>query len=121
MKKRILVIDDDPDILEILAIIFEDEGFDVVLSETGDEADRIPDINPDVVILDLKLRGSGKNGADICYKIKSRPETFSVPVLLFSSEDNIAEISKQCNADGYIKKPFDVEHLVIKIKEILAA
>ena len=121
MKKRILVIDDDPDLLEILGIIFEGEGFDVVLSETGDEADDIPNINPDLVILDLMLRGSGKNGAEICYQIKSRPEMLNLPVILCSSEDNIAEISKQCKANGYVKKPFDVDYLMEKIREMLAA
>jgi two-component system response regulator VicR len=121
MPKRILIIDDDPDILEILNLIFEQEGFEVKLSETGEEAEQLAHINPDLVLLDIRILGSGKNGADICYKIKSRPETQFLPILLFSSEENIEEISEQCGADGYISKPFEVEHLMVKVKKILAA
>ena len=121
MPKRILIIDDDTDILKILDIIFKHEGYDVILSETGDEADQIQQISPDLVILDIMITGSGKNGADICVKIKSRPETQNLPVILLSSEDNIEEVSDLCGANGYISKPFEVSQLIIKVKELLVA
>ena len=121
MSKRIMVIDDDPDILEILNIIFEQEGFEVTLSETGEEAENILEINPDLVLMDIKIAGSGKNGADLCYKIKSSPDTLDFSVVLFSSEDNIDEISKQCRANGYIKKPLDIDYFLVKVREFLAA
>src|ERR1700694_4155076 len=119
MQKKILVIDDDKDILEILNLIFEQEGFEVKLSETGEEAEHLTHINPDLILLDIRISGSDKNGADICYKIKSQPETQDVPVILFSSEANIEEISEQCGANGYISKPFEVENLIIKVREFL--
>jgi len=121
MPKKILVIDDDRDILEIIDIIFKQEGYDVILSETGHEAEYIQQINPDLVLLDIRISGSGKNGIDICSKIKSRPETKDLPVILFSAEDNIEEMSHQCGADGYIRKPFKARQLIKKVKEILVA
>ena len=60
--KRILIIEDDPDILEILGIIFQEEGYEVILSETGDETAIIHLIIPDIVLLDVRLERSAKNG-----------------------------------------------------------
>jgi two-component system response regulator VicR len=121
MAKRILVIDDDPDILEILDIIFTQEGYDVILSETGREAENILEINPDLVVLDIMIAGSDKSGAAICAKIKSRPETQNLPVIMFSSEENIREISEECGANGYASKPVQTLELISKVKAFLAA
>jgi len=73
------------------------------------------------VILDIRISGSGRNGADICAKIKSQPETQDLPVIMISSEDNLKEISEQCKANGYIKKPFEVSNLIAKVNELFAA
>jgi DNA-binding response OmpR family regulator len=121
MAKKILVIDDDTDILEILDIVFKQEGYEVVLSETGDEADQIQQIHPDIVLLDLQLRVSGRNGADICAKIKGNAQTMDIPVILISSEDNIEQISEKCGANAYISKPFKMSHLLWNVNKILAA
>jgi two-component system response regulator VicR len=121
MTKRILIIDDDPDILEILDIIFKQEGYEVVLSETGHEAEDIAGVNPDLVLLDIRITGSGRNGADICAKIKSRRETQDLPVIMVSSEENLEEICARCKANGYIRKPFEISALITKINELFAA
>ncbi len=121
MPKKILVIDDDHDILEIIDIIFRQEGYDVVLSDNGKETENIGQINPDLVLLDVRITGSDKNGVEICAQIKSNPETQNLPVLLFSAEDDIAELTRRCGANGYIRKPFRAAHLMAKINEILAA
>jgi two-component system response regulator VicR len=121
MPKKILVIDDDHDILEIVDIIFRQEGYDVVLCDNGKEAENVGQINPDLVLLDIRIARSGKNGVEICAKIKSNPETWNLPVLLFSAEDNIEEMTHICGANGYVRKPFRAAQLIYKINEILAA
>jgi two-component system, OmpR family, response regulator VicR len=121
MPKRILIIDDDPDILEILNIIFKQEGYEVFLSKTGYEADNLKDINPDLVLLDIMISTSGRNGSTICAKIKSSPATRNLPVIIVSAEDNIQELSKKCGANGYVSKPFHFNELIGKIHELLAA
>jgi two-component system response regulator VicR len=121
MPKKILVIDDDPDILEILDIIFKQEGYDVILSETGQEPELIQEIGPDIVLLDIRLKGSNTNGGEICARIKSRPETSHLPVIMLSSEDNLKEVSDECGANAYISKPFKVSQLINKVNELLAA
>ncbi len=121
MPKKILVIDDDHDILEIIDIIFRQEGYDVILSDNGKAAENVGQIHPDLVLLDIRIAGSGKNGVDICAQIKSSPETQNLPVLLFSAEDDIAELTRRCGANGYIRKPFRAAHIIAKVNEILAA
>jgi two-component system response regulator VicR len=119
MQKRILIIEDDPDILEILNIIFTEEGFEVILSPTGDESNRLAQINPNVILLDVRLKNSDQNGTDICIKIKSQKETCHVPVILLSAEDNLAIITKECGADAFVIKPFDIAYLAEKVQLLL--
>ncbi|HWZ14302.1 MAG TPA: response regulator [Mucilaginibacter sp.] len=123
MPKRILVIDDDPDILEILDIIFQQEGYEVVLSETGNEAepDQIMGINPDLILLDLEIKSSNKDGAVICAILKSQPETKKLPIVLLSSKSDVGKICGECGADDYLRKPFDIIQLSTKIRQHLAA
>ena len=115
--KRILIIEDDPDILEILGIIFQEEGYEVILSETGDETAIIHLIIPDIVLLDVRLERSAKNGDVLCAELKSQPATHQLPVLLLSAERDIKQICVECGANGYIAKPFDITALVLKVRQ----
>src|SRR5258708_3742112 len=65
MKKRMLVIDDDEDILTILNIIFQEEDYEVVLSNTGEAANHLHVIHPDLILLDVRIIGSAKSGPEI--------------------------------------------------------
>lgn len=82
MGKRVLVIDDD--ILEILNVIFQENGYKIVLSNTGEAAEHIRVIQPDIVLLDVCIVGSVKSGPEICNEIKSQLETRYLPVMLVS-------------------------------------
>jgi DNA-binding response OmpR family regulator len=117
--KRILVIDDDEDLLEILSLIFQAEGYNVVLSNNSEVAEHVREIGPDLVILDIRISGSVKNGGEICQELKNKFENARIPVLLISAEANIRRIAEACGADGYIKKPFDIDDLLLRIKELL--
>lgn len=116
MNKRILIIDDDEDILDILHIIFRDEGFNVVVSNTGEAAENIHIINPDVILLDVRIAGSQKRGDQICAEIKSTYPGKKIPVVLVSAETNLEMLANQCGADLYIKKPFDIYDLLVQVK-----
>jgi two-component system response regulator VicR len=120
MKKRILIIDDDEDILDILHIIFRDEGFNVVTSNTGEAAENIHIINPDLILLDVRLAGSSKSGDQICAEIKANYPENKLPVVLVSAETNLELLANQCGADFYIKKPFDIYDLLLEVKRSLA-
>lgn len=120
MGKRILVIDDDEDILELLNIIFQESGYDVILSNTAEAAGHITVIHPDLILLDVRIAGSFKTGADICREIKSNYETSNLPVMLVSGETNLEMIARDCGADFFVAKPFDIFELMISVKQYLS-
>lgn len=119
MNKRILAIDDDEDILAILQIIFEDEGYEVILCNTGTTAEEVQLIHPDLVLLDVRIRGFHKTGDQICNELKTMPSTSNVPVLLFSAELDVRILAQESGADGYIRKPFNIDQLVSQVNQIL--
>jgi two-component system response regulator VicR len=120
MGKRVLVIDDDEDILEILDLIFRDNGYEIVLSNTGEAAEHIRVIHPDIVLLDVRIVGSAKNGAEICKEIKSQYDTRHLPVILVSAESDLRIIAQECGADAYMAKPFDIFDLLAKVEDCLS-
>jgi DNA-binding response OmpR family regulator len=121
MAKRLLIIDDDPDILEILSLIFKAEGYEVILSSDGEETEHIDSILPDLILLDLRLGNPNKSGATICTMLKSKPDTREVPVILVSAEKDIKMIAKCCGANAFISKPFDLKQISGKVREFLPA
>lgn len=118
MGKRILIIEDDPDILQILGIIFQEEGYEVILSDTGEETADIHLIIPDIVFLDVRLERSSKNGNVLCAELKAQPSTHHLPILLLSAENDIKQICAECGANGYITKPFDINILILKVRQL---
>ena len=117
MNKRILIIDDDNDMLEMLQIIFQDSDYDLVLSNKGMQYDQIQLLHPDLVLLDVRIDGYGMSGDQICSDIKSHDK--ALPVFLISGEKDLARIAGQCAADDYLGKPFDVQVLKNKVSDSL--
>lgn len=121
MAKRILIIDDDPDILYVLSLIFESEGYEVILSEDGAETEHIESISPDLILLDIRLANPEKSGATICTMLKSQAATKQVPIILVSAEKDIRVIAKGCGANAFISKPFDIKQISGKVRELMPA
>lgn len=119
MAKRILIIDDDKDMLEMLNIVFETADVDVVLSETGMTSDEIVVLHPNLILLDVQIKGYTSTGDEICKEIKGHSELKDIPVFLISAEPDLDTRSIGCNADGYFSKPFDVLKLKKMIREEL--
>ncbi|WP_316771481.1 response regulator transcription factor [Pedobacter frigiditerrae] len=119
MAKRILVIDDDEDILTILDIIFKEEGYETILYQTGVSTAQIKVLHPDLILLDVRINGFEKTGTEICLDIKNELELKKVPVLLLSAEFDVAALALNSGANGYMNKPFDVNKLLTKVKEFL--
>lgn len=119
MGKKILVIDDDEDILSILDIILWEEGYEPILYNTGTTAEDVNRLHPDLILLDIRIAGFSKTGVEICTEFKSKPDTVGIPVLLISAEDNIDLLANGCGANGYINKPFDIYQLINKVKEFI--
>lgn len=121
MKKGILVVDDDPDILDAIAYTLEDAGYTVKTTEKGEYVENIPTKNgnlPDVIILDVLL--SGRDGRSICKKLKSQKETKQIPIIMISAHPNAEKSVKEMGADDFISKPFDIKELIEKVEKYAA-
>ncbi|EDM37782.1 response regulator receiver sensor signal transduction histidine kinase [Pedobacter sp. BAL39] len=119
MTKKILVIDDDEDILSILDILFVEEGYEAILYNTGTTTEQIKILHPDLILLDVRINGFEKTGVQICAEIKNQLELNDIPVLLVSAEMNVDGLARSCGANGYINKPFDIDKLLSKVKEFI--
>lgn len=107
MNTKILILENDPEILSIMTFILENLGYIVVNSlNTEDIIAELERIKPNLVMLDNRLQGI--SGSEICRKIKSNLSTSHIPVFLVSAVSELEIIAKECFADGYIEKPFDL-------------
>ncbi len=112
-KKKILVADDNPAILDALKIMLEDEGYEVETTEDGAAAKNMREPLPDLLLLDIWM--SGMDGRDICKHLKSGAATKHIPVVMVSATKNIEQIAKDSGADGFIAKPFQMEDLLATV------
>ena len=112
-RKKILVVEDDEFVVEAMSMILEEQGFDVVSSTNGEIFNDGDFTHPDLILLDIRL--SGRDRRDICKWLKDHPEMKHIPVILISGNRDIHNIHKECGADGYIVKPFDLSDLLDKV------
>ncbi|GAC1312965.1 MAG: hypothetical protein NVSMB24_35460 [Mucilaginibacter sp.] len=116
MKIKVLIIEDEPVIAEMISMILEDEGFDVIsLSDTGWARYKLQAKEVNLVMLDLNLKGEG--GDSICKYIKSQHDLKNIPVILVSGSQDIEEIKENCGADDLIRKPFELDHFISKVRK----
>ncbi len=114
MEKKILVVDDDYDILSVMELLFKTKGYDVVAISRGEEVmEKIHSFHPDLVLLDVLI--SGKDGRDICRQLKFQPQTKDIPVVMFSANVSAEEKIEEYGADDFIHKPFDVTDLLNRV------
>ena len=117
MSKRILIIEDDPDILEMMTYILQDEGYRVTASVDCGPLDEIASVKPDLILMDNRLGGS--SGAEACKKLKTEAATAHIPVILVSANMHLQELTRESRADGFMTKPFDLEELVAVVRHHL--
>ncbi len=120
MSIRILVVEDDPAIVELITYNLEADGFDVIVAETGEEAQLlINEENFDLVLLDWML--PGVSGIELCRRLRQRQETMAVPIIMLTArgEEGDRVRGLATGADDYIVKPFSVAELVARVKAML--
>ena len=119
--KRILCVDDDPEIIELLRdILGDDARFEIETCGTGYEAGLLTaSFKPNLILLDFKLPDI--NGNEVCKRIRSTEELAGIRVVFISGVIDRAEADKliEAGADGFIKKPFDVPHLMGTVESLL--
>lgn len=120
MKAKILIVDDDPDLTNLVKTILEAEDYMVYAAESGEEAlGEVPKVRPDLIILDIILPGI--DGYDTCNILKTDDHTNFIPIIILSIKcsvkDRVVGLNK--GADDYITKPFDPDELTARVEAVL--
>jgi len=118
----ILMVDDDPAILDSLRFLFEDEGYRVQTSEKGEYAESLRDENgglPDLIVLDVLL--SGKDGRTICRKLKSQDQTRHIPIVMISAYPDAERSTQEVGADAFVAKPFAIDQVLTTVAALLSS
>ena len=119
-QQKIVAVEDEPDILEVVQYNLSREGFQVVTASSGDEGLRaVMREAPDLVLLDLLM--PGLDGLEVCRKLKSDPMTQRIPIIMVSAKGEESDIvlGLGVGADDYITKPFRPKELIARVKAVL--
>lgn len=107
--KHILIIDDDPGVLDALKMVFSKDNFEVTVYTNGNAILANNYTTPDIFIIDKQL--SGVDGLDICRHIKANPGTQQVPIIVLSASPNLHKVASAAGADAFLEKPFGISAL----------
>jgi DNA-binding response OmpR family regulator len=116
-SKKILIVEDEKDILDLVKLYLEREGFRTCLAMTGLEGlQQLKAEHPDLIVLDLML--AEMDGLEVCKRIRAAPETSSIPIIMLTAkaEESDTIIGLELGADDYITKPFSPKALVARVK-----
>lgn len=113
MKRKIVITDDDPGVLEIFKIIFEKEGYDTVTLSNPRPLLQNQYLDADIYLLDKQM--SGTDGIEVCRFLKHNELTCNKPVLIISANPNAKALSEAAGADDFIEKPFLKKDLLAKV------
>ena len=118
--KKILIVDDEPEIVDVLSARLETQGYEIVTGSNGEEAlQKAKEQSPDLIICDVMM--PPPNGFQVCRTIKDDPELKDIPVILLTAK--AAESDKfwgtESRADEYITKPYNSDELLSKVKNLL--
>ncbi len=119
-KEKILIVEDEPDIVRMLEYNLKKEGFRTVCASGGEESlRRVEREHPDIILLDLMLPEI--DGLEVCRRLKQNPETSGIPVIMLTAKGRETDkiVGLELGADDYITKPFSVAELIARIKAVL--
>jgi DNA-binding response OmpR family regulator len=121
MAKKILIADDEPNIVISLEFLMQRNGFEVKTAGDGEAALRlVNEFRPDLVLLDIML--PLKSGYEVCQKIRENPEVRGMKVVMITAKGRDIEVAKglALGADAYITKPFSTQDLLDQVKRLLS-
>lgn len=121
MAKKILIVDDEPNIVISLEFLMKKEGFEVAVANDGDEAlAKVASFNPDLLLLDVMM--PKKSGFEVCEALRGDSQRAGLKIVMLTAKGRDTEVAKglALGADAYVTKPFSTKDLVAKVKEMLA-
>ena len=113
-----MIADDDPGIVDAIEMLLEFEGYQVSSTIDGSTVLDMKHELPDLLLLDIWM--SGEDGRDICKKLKQEDATKDIPVIMISASKDIKESAMAAGADDFLAKPFEMNELLSKIKNLTA-
>lgn len=121
MKKKIMIVDDEVNILELVKVILEQEGFEVISVSSGKEClDKLKEVKPDLILMDMMM--PSMSGREVTEKIRKNPKTKNLKIA-FLTVARFSEVGrdmlKDLNVSDYITKPFDNADLVKRVKKLV--
>jgi two-component system phosphate regulon response regulator PhoB len=120
MAERILVVDDEPDLLELVRVNLRQASYEVETAETGRQAlDCLRRRPPDLLVLDLML--PDLSGTDVCRQVRQEPELAALPIIMLTAKADEVDrvVGLELGADDYVTKPFSPRELVLRIRAVL--
>jgi DNA-binding response OmpR family regulator len=120
MPKKVLIADDEPNIVTSLEYLMTRSGYDVEVARNGDEAlALVESFGPDLVLLDVMM--PRRSGYEVCQKMRARPEWAHIKIVMLSAKGREAEVSKgiSLGADAYVTKPFSNRDLIAQVGALL--
>ena len=120
VKKKILIVDDEKDIVELISYNLEQEGFAVIKAYDGQTAwERVKTAKPDLVVLDLMIPGI--HGLEVCKLIRRDAATETLPIIILTAKSDQVDkiLGLELGADDYVTKPFNVRELIARIRAVL--
>lgn len=121
-KPRILLVDDEPDLVQMVSVRLAASGYEVIPAYDGQQAlDQVKQVKPNLIILDLML--PKLDGYKVCRLLKFDERTKHIPVLIFTARAQVEDVTlaTECGADAYLTKPFEAKTLLAKLQELLQA
>jgi DNA-binding response OmpR family regulator len=120
VSKRILIADDEPNIVASLEFLLRQQGYAIRIAHAGDEAlAAVGEFRPDLILLDVMM--PRMSGYDVCQKLREIPECAHLKIVMLSAKGRDVEVTKgiAVGADAYVTKPFSTKELVAKVRELL--
>lgn len=121
MAKKILIVDDEPNIVLSLEFMMKKEGFEVAVANDGDAAlDKVASFGPDLLLLDVMM--PKKSGYEVCQILRADAANAALKIIMLTAKGRETEVAKgiALGADAYVTKPFSTKDLVAQVKTLLA-
>ena len=117
MPKKIFLIEDDQDIINVMTYALENEGYEIISRDSAEAWREVAQILPALILTDNQLKDGF--GTEVCKNLKNDPATAHLPVILVSASTDIETMAAASFADGLLKQPFDFEELISLVKKFL--
>lgn len=120
MSHKILIVDDEPNIVISLEFLMKKEGFQIAVASDGEEAlAKVASFAPDLLLLDVMM--PKKSGFEVCEALRADPANSALKIVMLTAKGRETEVAKglAIGADAYVTKPFSTKDLVVRVKELL--